>query len=46
LSEHGIDHLNDHALLGHGQRFDLFELLPDLLLRPALLRRGRCWCGK
>ena len=31
-----VDHLADHALLGDGQRSDLFKLLRDLGLWPAL----------
>lgn len=36
--------MRDGALLGFGQRFDAFELLLNLLLRPALLLRG-AGCG-
>ena len=45
LRDHGIDHLRDHALLGDGQRFDLFELLTNLVLRRALLRCCHGGCG-
>ncbi|WP_177497895.1 hypothetical protein [Pseudomonas sp. Hp2] len=38
LSQHGIKHLRDGALLGLGQAADLFELLLQLRRRPALAR--------
>ena len=40
--DHRVQHLRDGTLLGERQRLDQFQLLPDLLLRPALLRRGCC----
>jgi hypothetical protein len=43
--EHRVEQLRNGALLGEWQRFDLFELLPNLLLWSALLRRGRR-CGR
>lgn len=40
VCDYGIDPLHDHVLLGDGRRLDLFDLLPGLLLWPALLRCG------
>jgi hypothetical protein len=37
LREHGVDHLHDHALLGDGQRFDLFDLLRQMMSRRSAL---------
>lgn len=44
-AQHRVEHLCNGALLGCGQCLDQFQLLPDLLLRPALLRCGRGRCG-
>ncbi|MUV15283.1 hypothetical protein [Noviluteimonas gilva] len=38
--EYRVEHSRDGALFGERKRFDLFEMLPEILLRSAHLRRG------